>query len=72
MMSLAKEGGIVIGNYTRYNCLSEDWKKETKPIGTVDGFTIIGTGAPYPAWELTYRAPNPMVWASLAGSLGGL
>jgi adenylate cyclase len=68
MMSLMKEGGIVIGNYTQ-SLLPDDWKRETKQIGAVPGFVASGSGAAYPAWELTYRAPNPLYWASL-GALG--
>jgi adenylate cyclase len=69
MMSLAREGGIVIGNHTQ-SLLSDDWKRETKQLGAVPGFKTIGTGNPYPAWELTYRAPNPLMWGSLAKLMG--
>ena len=31
-------------------------------------FVIRGTQTPYPAWELTYRAPNPMGAVALGGN----
>jgi class 3 adenylate cyclase len=71
LMNLIRDGGIVVGNYTR-NLLSEDWRKEINSVGPLPGYVIHGTTTPYPAWELKYRAPSATNWASgLAGMLGG-
>jgi adenylate cyclase len=76
LMTLIPEGGIAIGHYARYQ-LSTNWQKQTKSIGSLTGYLIRGTTTPYPAWELTYRAPKPsdsaLGWIpGVSSSLGGL
>ena len=62
LMNLIPNGGIALGNYTRY-LLSDDWQKETGLIGPLPGYVLWGTDTPYPAWEVKYRAPAPVHWA---------
>lgn len=72
LMNLIPNGGIVLGNYTRY-LLSEEWRRETTSIGPLPRYVIRGTTTPYPAWELKYRAPNPTSWTfGVSGMLGGM
>jgi adenylate cyclase len=79
LMTLLKErDGIVLGHHTR-TLLPDDWKGVTKEIEPLPKFVILGTQTQYPAWELTYRAPNPMgavpgglTVSGLYGSLSGL
>jgi class 3 adenylate cyclase len=72
LMALIENGGIVLGNRT-HGLLSEDWRKETAPVGSLPGYVIKGSATPYPAWELKYRAPKLSGWESSAfGALGGM
>jgi len=61
LMALIQDGGIVLGGYTR-GLLSEDWKKETAPLGSLPGYVLHGTTVQYQAWELKYRAPKQSGW----------
>ena len=73
LMNLIPQGGIVLGNYARWH-LTKEWQDLTAAIDPLPGFVIKGTSTPYPAWELTYRAPatNTALARLLMGGLGGL
>jgi adenylate cyclase len=70
LMTLIEDGGIVLGNSARSR-LPESWKNQTVPGGPLPGFIIRGTQTPYPAWVLTYRAPDSSWAAAAFGILGG-
>jgi adenylate cyclase len=80
LMTLLRErDGIVLGHHTR-TLLPEDWKRATKELEPLPKFVIRGSQTQYPAFELTYRAPDPMgavpigglTVSGLYGSLSGL
>ena len=79
LMTLLKErDGVVLGHHTR-TLLPEDWKRATKEMEPLPKFVIRGTQTQYPAFELTYRAPDPMgavpgglTLSGLYGTLSGL
>jgi class 3 adenylate cyclase len=74
LMTLLPNGGIVMGHAAR-ELLPYNWKGQTTELGGLPGFVFKGTGNPYTAWELKYRAPAPapvlVDWASALTSLAG-
>jgi len=72
LMSLIRDGGIVMGGYTQA-LLTDGWKRETTLLGNLPGFVVKGTSTPYSAWELKYRVPDMSPMSSyLSGILGGI
>lgn len=58
LMNLIPNGGICVGQST-YQHLPNNWGWSCSPSQSGTGFVYVASGAPYPAWTVTYRLSEP-------------